>query len=150
MSEELAAKDALRALGIAPTPALVRSWIQANRVAEELILGEPQQSKPSQFPPERPENADVRPKHPRGYSKSRLEPTLRTEGTLQRQPGIRRRGRPRVVASWFKELAELMADGIPLRSALKRAGISLDAAQRRALYRNVEFQRMYQNARRNG
>jgi len=41
-----------------------------------------------------------------------------------------------------------MADGTPLRIALQRNGINLDKSQIRALYRNREFRRMYQEARR--
>lgn len=81
-------------------------------------------------------------------SKSKLEPILRESEQLERPRGRRKPGRPRIVASWFPQVAELMADGTTLKSALKRAGITLDAAQARAMYRNTEFRRMYQDARR--
>jgi hypothetical protein len=41
-----------------------------------------------------------------------------------------------------------MADGTPLKEALKKHGISLDQRQIRALYRNEEFKKLYQEARR--
>jgi hypothetical protein len=41
-----------------------------------------------------------------------------------------------------------MADGTPLRKALKQHGITLDKAQIRALYRNKEFKKLYQEERR--
>jgi hypothetical protein len=59
----------------------------------------------------------------------------------------RKRVRPRIVASWFEQLAATMADGTSLRVALQRIGITLDESQIRALYRNREFQRMYQEMR---
>jgi hypothetical protein len=93
------------------------------------------------------EALNFRTKRPRGYSKSNLEPTLRAEGTLERPRGIREPGRPRVIASWFPAVTKTMADGTPLREALKRHGINLDKRQIRALYRNVEFQKLYLEAR---
>jgi len=73
---------------------------------------------------------------------------LREQGTLEKQHGVRKPGRPRVVASFFPALARTMADGTPLRDALKRHGITLDKSQIRALYRNEEFKRLYREARR--
>jgi hypothetical protein len=40
-----------------------------------------------------------------------------------------------------------MADGTPLREALKRHGITLNKEQIRALYRNEEFKRLYREER---
>jgi hypothetical protein len=40
-----------------------------------------------------------------------------------------------------------VVDGTTLREALKHRGITLDKHQIRALYRNEEFRRMYQEAR---
>jgi hypothetical protein len=77
-----------------------------------------------------------------------MEPVLRAKGTLERQPGRRKSGRPRIVASWFEQLAAAMADGTSLPVALQRLGITLDKSQIRALYRNREFQQMYQEMRR--
>ncbi len=55
----------------------------------------------------------------------------------------RKAGRPRKVAPWFAAVAKTMADGTTLQWALIRNGISLDAAERRKLYRNREFRRLY-------
>jgi len=55
----------------------------------------------------------------------------------------RKAGRPRKVAPWFAAVAKTMANGTTLQWALIRNGISLDAAERRKLYRNREFRRLY-------
>jgi hypothetical protein len=148
--DESDARRALWALGIAPNKGLIRSWLQAAR-AEELSEAEPPDAP---CPPQRPSPtarppaiAPPKPRHPRGYSKSQLEPVLRAQGALERRPGRRKRGRPRIVAGWFDEVAAAMADGTSLRTALKRIGISLDKSQIRALYRNKEFRRMYRECR---
>jgi hypothetical protein len=148
--DESDARRALKGLGIIPTTGLVRAWLQAAR-AEELKeeptddLSQPIESyptgPPTSFVVDRP------PRRPRGYSKSQLEPVLREQGTLERKPGVRGRGRPRIIASWFKQVAATMAEGTPLRIALQRHGINLDKSQIRALYRNREFKRMYQERR---
>jgi len=80
-------------------------------------------------------------------SKSRLEPVLRETGHLERAPGRRKPGRPRIIASWFPQVAETMADGTSLKAALERNGITLDSAQLRALYRNTEFRRIVRETR---
>jgi hypothetical protein len=49
---------------------------------------------------------------------------------------------------WFPIVARTMADGTPLKEALKRHGIALDEQQIRALYRNEEFKTLYQEERR--
>jgi hypothetical protein len=152
MCNEEAARAALRALGIRnPSANLIQHWIQANRAEQEPPPNwrtpphpTPQDSKPSDEPAE-PQNFE--PKRLRGYSKSNLEPTLRVEGTLERPRGIREPGRPRVIASWFPAVTKTMADGTPLREALKRHGITLDKRQIRALYRNEEFKRLYREER---
>lgn len=156
MCDEDAAKAALRALGIVPNRALVRSWIQASRADEHLAAREREkpssQAKQSRLPPlpEIPSPIqEVFPRwHPRGYSKSRLEPMLRREGALLRQPGPRQPGRPRIIAKWFPAVAQSMADGNTLRESLRLNGITLDKGQIRALYRNEEFKRLYWEARR--
>jgi len=154
MYNEDAARAALRALGICnPSASLIQHWIQANREEQEpspsWLMPTPSHptqraSKPSDEPAEA---RNFCPKRPRGYSKSNMEPVLREQGTLERRHGVRKPGRPRVVASFFPALARTMADGTPLREALKRHGITLDKQQIRALYRNEEFRRMYQEAR---
>lgn len=155
MYDEDAAKAALRALGISfPSQALIQSWIQASRAEDRMA--EQQRSLPTEhlrpaLVPEilPPPAVEVSPsRHPRGYSRSRLEPALRENGTLQRQKGPRKPGRPRVVASWFPAVAQAMADGTTLRDALKQHSIALDKGQIRALYRNEEFKRLYWEARR--
>jgi hypothetical protein len=55
----------------------------------------------------------------------------------------RKAGRPRKVAPWFTAVAKTMADGTTLQWALIRNGISLGKAERRKLYRNREFRRLY-------
>jgi hypothetical protein len=59
------------------------------------------------------------------------------------EPEKRKAGRPRKVAPWFAAVAKTMADGTTLQWALIRNGISLDKAERRKLYRNREFRRLY-------
>ncbi len=151
MCDEDMARAALRALGIRnPAPSLVENWIRANSVTEqesELSPPTPLPFPRSVQPPPQPKAEDFRPKHRRGYSKSNLEPTLREQGALERPHGSRKAGRPRVVASWFPAVARTMADGTPLRLALKRHGITLDKRQIRALYRNEEFKRLYREER---
>lgn len=154
MRHEDLARAALRALGIRnPSASLIQHWIQANSTEQEPppsglmpapSLPTQRASKPTAEPAE---TRNFRPKRPRGYSKSNLEPVLREQGTIERPRGVRKPGRPRVIASWFPALARTMADGTPLREALKRHGITLDKHQVRALYRSEEFRRMYQEAR---
>jgi len=153
MLEEHWAREALRALGIRnPSPDLVKNWIRADRAEEEPELPLPPPLPfPRPNPPPPPPKAEVlRPKHRRGSSKSNLEPALKEQGTLQRPHGVRKPGRPRVVASWFPAVARTMADGTPLKEALKKHGIALDKAQIRALYRNEEFKRLFREARNHG
>jgi hypothetical protein len=152
MYDEDVARAALRALGLRnPSDSLIQHWIQANRAEQEPPPSWPTPPHPTQRaskPSAEPAEArNFRPKRPRGYSKSNLEPLLREQGTLEKPRGVRKPGRPRVVASFFPALARTMADGTPLRDALKRHGITLDKNQIRALYRNSEFKRLYQEAR---
>jgi hypothetical protein len=84
----------------------------------------------------------------RGRSRSVLKPRLQQDRTLERTPGPKRRGRPPVLASWFKCVALAMGDGTPLKIALRCCGVTgLDDRQIRAQYRNREFRRMYQEKR---
>ena len=143
------AREALRALGIVPTPGLIRSWIQAARAEERRrIEAELAQATPNQPADTTSSGAGTprRPKHPRGYSKSNLEPVLRQTGTLERQRGPSKPGRPRVVASWFPTIAQSMAEGKSLREALQLTGVTLDKEQIRALYRNSELLKLRQVA----
>jgi hypothetical protein len=84
---------------------------------------------------------------PLHFRRFKQELLLRAQETLERQPGTRKRGRPRIVASWFGQLAAAMADGTPLRLALQRHGIAFDTSQIRTLYRNKELRRMYRECR---
>jgi hypothetical protein len=149
------ARRALFTLGVPPTRALIRSWLQAARAEEEAGAqgfdadARHQRTTAPANVNVRPAGA-LRPAYRRGSSRSRLEPVLRAQGAFRRKRGRQKRGRPRIAASWFRKLAGLMADGTPLKTALKRAGITLDAAQVRALYRNTEFRRMYRKRRRTG
>jgi len=72
-------------------------------------------SAPASFAPSHvPKPKSFRHKHPRGYSKSNLEPVLREQGALKRPPGARKQGRPRILATWFPAVvAQAMADGPP-------------------------------------
>lgn len=51
----------------------------------------------------------------------------------------RKVGRPLTVASWFPTVAETMADGTTLRTALAIHGLTLSASEMRSLYRNKTF-----------
>ena len=150
MTDETTAREALRALGINPTKTLIRTWLQAaqaEELPEKAWTNVPRQP-PGSSPTGRSSAvADPKPLYPRGYSKSQLEPVLRAHGTLVRQTGRRKRGRPRIVASWFEQLAAAMADGTSLPVALQRIGVILDKSQIRALYRNGEFRRKYLECR---
>ena len=149
MSDETRAREALRALGITPTRQLIRQWILAPPEEEEEAVQSlpPPSMSPAIKQLERPPTTSQPycARRPRGYSKSQLEPVLRDQGSLERKSGIRKRGRPRIVASWFEDVATIMADGTPLRVALRRIGITLDRNQIRAVYRNTEFRRKYQD-----
>ncbi len=153
MSDETWARDELRALGIPnPSASLIEHWIQANLVDEESLDTGPTLPPTPPQPPSHPatsaETDDFRRKRPRGYSKSNLEPVLREQGTLERPRGSRKPGRPRVIASWFPNVAEAMADGTSLKMALAMTGISLSKSELRACYRNRTLQALYQEARR--
>src|SRR5713101_7306163 len=123
MCDEDVARAALRALGIRnPTPSLVENWIRANRAEEEKesALAPEFLSPRSVELPAQPRAEIFRQRHPRGYSKSNLEPVLRQQGTLERPHGSRRPGRPPVRATWFAAVAASMADGTTLKEALQR------------------------------
>jgi hypothetical protein len=85
---------------------------------------------------------------PQGSSKSNLEPVLVEQGTLEKTTRRRKPGRPRIIASWFPAVAQTMADGTSLRTALAINRLYLSKTEMRALYRNVTFKAMYQEARR--
>ena len=153
MCDEDVARAALRALGLRnPSASLIQHWIQANLVDEELLDTGPTLPPTPPQPPAHPatsaETDDFWRKRPRGYSKSNLAPLLRAQGTLERPRGSRKPGRPRVIASWFPKIAEVMADGTSLKMALAMNGISLSKSEVRACYRNRTLQALYHEARR--
>ena len=133
------ARAALRARGIRnPSPQLVEDYMRVQR-AEEWALEVPDST---QEAPSEPSAS-----HP--SSESNLEPLLRDRGELVRPEGRRKAGRPRILAPWFQAVAMRMADGTPLREALRLTGITgLSARQVRSLYRNRAFQALYREARR--
>jgi len=150
--DEATAREELRALGIrSPSPELIRNLIRAARAEEELqrtpTTDRATPPKPTSVPPTHLQAETIHRKRPRGHSKSNLEPTLREQGALQRQSGPRRPGRPRIIASWFPEVAQNMADGKSLKDALKQHGLTLDQRQIRALYRNEEFRKLCREPR---
>ena len=113
--------------------------------AQEWALEVPERSQTAALPNSAPERTEK----PHPSSESALEPMLRERGQLQRPAGRRKAGRPRVLAPWFQAVAATMADGTPLREALRLCGISgLSAQQVRALYRNRAFQTLYKEGRR--
>jgi hypothetical protein len=151
MIDDATAREELRGLGIPnPSPDLVKNWVRSKMAEQELVKAKPAPTPAPVFPApslelavERP--AQVQPprqKPPRGFSKSKLEPTLREQGTLQRQKGPRKPGRPRIIAGWFPEVAQSIAAGMSLKEALKKHGITLDQRQIRAVYRNEEFKKL--------
>ena len=83
----------------------------------------------------------------RPSSESSLKPLLRERGELQRQPGLRKSGRPRIIAPWFEALATRMADGTSMRKALASLGIHLSQCEMRALYRSRALTAMRREAR---
>jgi hypothetical protein len=85
---------------------------------------------------------------PQDSNKSSLELVLLEQGTLQKPPVRRKAGRPRIIASWFPAVANTMADGTNLRTALATNRLSLSKSEMRAHYRNRTFEALYQDVRR--
>src|SRR5690348_6955355 len=109
MIGEAEARDALKAMGIStPSPGLIEAWIRRARAEEDArqqqearmpqapSAAPPTSASPQLDPAPQSETQGFRPKHPRGSSRSNLEPALRKQGTLERPRGVRRVGRPRV------------------------------------------------------
>ena len=146
------AKSAIRAQGITnPSKALIKNWLRVQHCEEAA----------SPTPAPRETVGDMQPcispslsleetqSVGRPSSESNLEPLLRQRSELERPAGRRKAGRPRVQAPWFQAVAATMADGTPLREALRLRGINgLSVRQVRALYRNRAFQTLYKEARR--
>jgi len=151
------AKATLRQLGITPTPELIRNWIRANEVEHKVDAEEPELSKGHLLPPSLAHQSppistgEIKSRAdglPHGASNSNLEPVLIEQGTLEKGSSGRKPGRPRIIASWFPAVAQSMADGTSLRVALAINRLYLSKTQMRALYRNVTFKAMHQEARR--
>jgi hypothetical protein len=129
---------ALEAQGIPTTHQAVLDWLAQHR---------PVQTMPAM--PEEPLPAPQR---------SREEPPIaQTKGASKLARFVvppteakrrRKRGRPLTVASWFPAVAETMADGTTMRTALAIHGLTLSANEMRSLYRNKTFKGLYQEARR--
>jgi hypothetical protein len=156
------AKAAFRRMGIVrPSRDLIENWLLAaasaeRAAAQELASAQPKPAEPSvagpkqgsSAAPEGPAPVCQPPTAPRP-GKSLLEPVLSAQGAAERSTERRRKpGRPRIVASWFPEVAKTMSDGTTLRTALAIHGLALSANEMRALYRNRTFQGLYQEARR--
>ena len=144
------ARTALREMGITPTRQLIENWQRAElseRVQfEKPVEAEGHASEGSQPDWNSQEEAPTARQTP--SSKSRLEPVLREQGTLERPSGKREPGRPRIIASWFPAVAATMADGTSLKTALAMNGIhNLSRSEIRACYRNKTLQALYQQAR---
>ncbi len=144
------ARQALRELGIRnPSPSLIENYLRA----AEAVDGKPDarigDTEPFLAP--EPGAADKLGDHAVAAhsSASKLEPVLRDAGQLERAKGPRKPGRPRIVASWFPKVAEMMADGTSLRMALAMNGINnLSRSEVRACYRNKTLKTLYTEARR--
>jgi hypothetical protein len=154
---ESSAKAALRQLGIAPAPELIRNWIRAAEAEHSIQADEPELTGEGPRatavaqvcePTSRRGSNRRADGLPQGNSPSNLEPLLLEQGTFEKTPGRRKAGRPRIIASWFPAVAQTMADGTSLRAALAINRLYLSKSEMRALYRNTTFKAMYQEARR--
>jgi hypothetical protein len=132
-----AAIRALEAQGIPTTHRAVLEWVAKHRPA-------PVASAPAeQRAPAEPATREELPLPQRGVS--RLARFAVPPAGAQRR---RKLGRPLTIASWFPAVAETMADGTRLRTALAMHNLTLSANEMRALYRNKTFKGLYQEARR--
>jgi hypothetical protein len=129
-----AAIPALEAEGVPTTHRAVLEWLAQHRPA-------PVASAPAeQRAPAEPATREEPPSTQRGVSRLAR---FAVPGATRRK-----RGRPLTVAPWFPAVAETMADGTRLRTALAIRGLTLSANEMRALYRNKTFKGLYQEARR--
>ncbi len=139
MSNIEQARAALRELGVrSPSEALIENWLRAAEAEGETEEAEAAQAIPG--PQQEAQASHTGPS-------SHLEPGLRAAGTLERPPGPRKPGRPRIIASWFPKVAETMADGTSLKMALSINGLHLSKGEIRACYRNRTLRDMYTRAR---
>ena len=133
--EEVEAIRAFEAKGITPTVQSVWEWLEQRRKPQAAPeqQGSAEQSSPAESSTPR-----------KGVASLARFAADQTEATKPK----RKPGRPRTIASWFPAVAQTMADGTSLRTALAVNGLHLSASEIRALYRNRTFQPMYQEARR--
>lgn len=132
-----AAIRALEAEGTPTTHKAVLDWLAQHRPARAAPATAEQQPSTEQNSPEE------LPSPQKGVSRLARFGVPPAEAQHRRKPG-----RPRIVASWFPAVAQTMADGTTLRSALVMNGLSLSENEMRALYRNRTLQALYQEARR--
>jgi hypothetical protein len=133
-----AAIRALAADGIPTTHQAVLDWLAQHRpvrVAPAMPEQEPRPSQTSQAEPSMPQK--------KGSSKLTRFAVSPAEAKRRRKPG-----RPLTIARWFPAVAETMADGTTLRTALAIHRLTLSANEMRSLYRNKTFKGLYQEARR--
>jgi hypothetical protein len=132
-----AAIRALEAQGIPPTHQAVLDWLAQNRPVRAVPAAVEQQPPPPQTGQSEPPIAK------KGVSKLARFAVSPAERQRRRKPG-----RPLTIASWFPAVAETMADGTTLRTALAMHRLALSANEMRSLYRNKTFKGLYQEARR--
>jgi hypothetical protein len=73
---------------------------------------------------------------------------IRPDSETSGPPSVRkRRGRPPKRPAWLAFVAELAAQGVTLRKALRRYGVPLSRSQRRNVYRWRAFKAMMESYR---
>jgi len=128
---------ALEAQGLRTTHQAVVDWLAKRRPAQASTAAPQQQAPaPKTGQPEPP----IAQKGPSKLARFAAPPA---EAKHRRKPG-----RLLTVASWFPAVAETMADGTTLRTALAIHKLTLSANEMRSLYRNKTFKALYQEARR--
>lgn len=132
-----AAIRALEAEGIPTTQKAVVDWLAQNRPAP--VVPAPPEQRPSTE-----QNRSEEPPSPR-KGVSRLSRFVEPPAIGKRR---RKPGRPLTIASWFPAVAQTMADGTTLQTALAMHRLTLSANEMRSLYRNKTFKGLYQEARR--
>jgi hypothetical protein len=133
-----AAIRALEAEGIPTTHQAVLDWIAQHRPVRVAPAMPEQEPRP-------PQSSQAEPSMPQKKGSSKLTRFAEPPATGKRR---RKPGRPLTVASWFPAVAQTMADGTTLRTALAMNRLNLSATEMRSLYRNKTFKGLYQEARR--
>lgn len=138
---EYEARLALREMGILhPSKQMIENYIRASEAEQQQTTREAEYASPAPQP-----RTDGR---KRGSSKSNLAKALRERGErVIKKIKSGQRGRPRITAPWFCDVAVSVASGLSLPEALKQHGISLDTKALRALSRNKEFRRLLEQER---